>query len=300
MKLLWVLLFISFSSAGQTKIYRFIGKLQESDFADGYFWYTFVGVNGKSKVFIQVDDWDTLDYDFERTDLYQDKWFEIHYYGVYDAVGDDEEKFWFRRIKSVSLIPRPGLKHYYFTGQFKSASVLEGSGHYTFIGLNGKPKEFAHDIDWLQPKIPYNLLDGTANTNQSYLDKWFRIVYHGVFGVLSGEDGGTNKWHRKIYTIELVPVPPSKDVAITDTSRLFDFRRIKGIANFAFQDGPNSYMETKCDSSTLAKFPFDFSDERAFAEKYYEHRFSFQYRIEYELETDEPVIRKLLSLEIVE
>jgi hypothetical protein len=282
-----------------TRTYRFIGKFQESDFADGYYSYTFVGVSGKRKEFIQFQNWAPLTYNLERR-LAMGKWFEIFYYGVYDGLGDDEEQRWFRRIKSIKMIPIPRLKQYTFTGRFKAASVLEGSGYYTFIGLNGKEKDFAHDIEWSEQKLPYELFEGQAHANEAHVDKWFRITYYGVYGTLSGEDGAPNSWHRKIYTIDMIPIPRSKDITIKDTSMLYDFNILKKVANFSFQDGPNSYVQMECDTSILRKFPFDFSSERVFAEEHSGRQFEFQYKIEYTLETEEPVIRKILSLKILE
>jgi hypothetical protein len=301
MRLLCVFLLFAITtvSNAQRKTYRFIGKFQESDFADGYFRYTFVGASDKPKEFIQVDDWAPLTYNLERR-LVVGKWFEIFYYGVYDALGDGKEKRWLRRIKSIKMIPRPGLKQYTFIGKFKAASVLEGSGYYTFLGLNGKAKDFSHDIEWSDEKLlPYHLLE-TAYTNEAHVGKWFRITYYGVYGVISGEDGASESWHRTISTIEMIPIPQSKNVAISDSCRLYDFHIVKGTANFSFQQGPNSYVRVECDTSTLRKFPFDFSNERIFADEYSERQFEFQYKIEYELETEEPVTRKILSLKILE
>lgn len=299
MKFFCAFFLISFVSAAQSKTYRFIGQFQEYDYADGYFWYTFAGPNGKTKEFIQLDVWEKLNLNLQRIDLYAGKWFEVRYYSVYDGLGDDEEKRWFRRIKSIKIIPIPGKKTYTFIGEFKSASVLEGSGYYTFTGLNGKPKHFAHDIQW-QQELPYDFFDFERNSNQSYINKWFRITYYGVYGFLSGEDGATASWHRKIYTIEMIPIPRSRDVIVSDTSRLYDFRIFKGSANFNFQDGPNTYLETKCDTSTLKQFPFDFKKEHAFKEKYHERLFEFQYKIEYLLESEEPVTRTIVALKILE
>jgi hypothetical protein len=186
----------------QVKTFRFDGQFVASEFSDGHFFYTFVGADGEKEVFVQAHDWDTLAYDFQRIELYQHKWFEIHYYGVGYDIGEEENKRWFKRIRAVRMIPGPGTKFYTFNGKFRSASTQEGAAHYTFVALNGKTKELMHDPKWSH--FPYDFLDETANTNLSHVDQWFKITYYRVSRI----KGAASKTRfRMIYTIKMISGP---------------------------------------------------------------------------------------------
>lgn len=88
-----------------------------------------------------------------------------------------------------------------FVGKFKEATVCEGIGSYTFINNAGKKVEFVFD-NYYDQKIPYNLFDDYANTNEQYLNCWFKIKYETLKEIRGESDYEVEV--NKIITIKLL------------------------------------------------------------------------------------------------
>lgn len=189
---------------------------------------------------------------------------------------------------------QPSTKIYRFAGKFKSASVVEGSGSFTFIGLNGEEKEFGYDMTWGQ-KFPYDFFDELANTNLNHVGKWFVITYHGKYGNLVGDDSDSKRWYRKIDSIKMIAIPKSQDRLITMLCTLEDIDIKSTVIEFLNGNGEGVFITYA--SASLKDLPADFIKHAADGQ-YDNHEFEIQYRIEYELESTTSVVNKLYTIKM--
>ncbi|MCZ8217257.1 MAG: hypothetical protein O9262_13515 [Cyclobacteriaceae bacterium] len=179
-----------------------------------------------------------------------------------------------------------------FTGKFKSAFIVEGSGDLTFIGMNGQEIRFAYDMTWGH-KLPYHFFDDLANSNLNHVGKWFMITYKEVYGNLVGDDTEDQRWYKKIESIKMMTIPKSKSRQSAELCTIKDIHVQSSTIEFLDKNGQSIF--TIFEVSSLKNLSVDFIKQVVDGE-HGNTKFKIRYQIEYELESSSAVSNKLTSI----